>query len=328
MEKEREHQFDTIKGLMMLCVIFTHAISNLHPGWDAEAGILKYLYYVVYTFHMPVFIFISGYFSKRKGDFGEYITNAIKNCLIPYLILNVLYGFFPAKSPIWDIFEPKWTLWYLLSLFSWKLLCEPVARLRFPIIVTIFFAIYSGCIKSVGTCLSISRTISFLPFFMLGYLADEERIEKLRNVWKPAIFAGMALIFALAYYLKTSGYSNENLFMSYSYEYFEQPYLEGAVIRGLLLVSGFLGILFFFGVVPRGKNLLSNFGRYSITIYVGHAVTIRTLRLLRVVNIHSPYYFLLFDIAFSFACCFLFGNKKVAKAYKYVFDKIGAFICE
>ena len=47
-----------------------------------------------YSFHVYIFLFISGYFLKEKdeNDITGYITRKIKNLLIPYFIWNIFYG--------------------------------------------------------------------------------------------------------------------------------------------------------------------------------------------------------------------------------------------
>ncbi len=50
--------FDLLKTITMWLVIWCHCIAVLgHASWDNEA------YRFIYTFHMPLFIFISGFFS-------------------------------------------------------------------------------------------------------------------------------------------------------------------------------------------------------------------------------------------------------------------------
>ncbi len=47
-----------------------------------------------YSFHVPLFMFISGYFyrEKEEGRFLFYLKKKVKRLLVPYFIWNVLYG--------------------------------------------------------------------------------------------------------------------------------------------------------------------------------------------------------------------------------------------
>jgi len=62
MEKERDYLFDNIKGLLILLVVFGHMIESFAFKKSTSINVM---YYAIYTFHMPIFIFISGYFSKK-----------------------------------------------------------------------------------------------------------------------------------------------------------------------------------------------------------------------------------------------------------------------
>lgn len=60
--KERNPLFDNIKIVLIILVVFGHALEEISLG--NGYGIIRAC---IYSFHMPVFILISGYFS-RGGD--------------------------------------------------------------------------------------------------------------------------------------------------------------------------------------------------------------------------------------------------------------------
>lgn len=53
--KERSLYWDTIKGLLIILVVFGHC------GTAVGNNLLS----VIYSFHMPLFILVSGFFSKK-----------------------------------------------------------------------------------------------------------------------------------------------------------------------------------------------------------------------------------------------------------------------
>lgn len=119
-EQVRDYQLDTIKGLMVLLVVFCHVMSHLYKGWS-KVPETKHIYYFIYLFHIPTLVFISGYFSKRKGSYEEYVKKAVGSCLIPFLIFNILYSV-PSIDKMLNFFSPRWTLWYHLSRKKWRYL--------------------------------------------------------------------------------------------------------------------------------------------------------------------------------------------------------------
>ena len=82
--KKRVEWIDSLRGLAMFLVILGHSF------YIRNNKIRNYLY----SFHMPLFFFISGLTTKRKDiSFIEFIKKKAKNLLLPYLFLNIYYMF-------------------------------------------------------------------------------------------------------------------------------------------------------------------------------------------------------------------------------------------
>ena len=62
MKKTREYGFDNLRGLLIVLVVLGHLleICGSFPG----AG---FLYRTIYSFHMPAFLFLSGYLPVLTG---------------------------------------------------------------------------------------------------------------------------------------------------------------------------------------------------------------------------------------------------------------------
>lgn len=60
--KERSLLFDNIKTVLIILVVLGHALEEI--SLEHEYGIIRAC---IYSFHMPAFIFISGYFSVGGG---------------------------------------------------------------------------------------------------------------------------------------------------------------------------------------------------------------------------------------------------------------------
>lgn len=60
---------DSIKGWLILLVIIGHCIASIIGN---DAANLDYWWCLIYSFHMPAFIAISGYLNYRGG--GNQIT--------------------------------------------------------------------------------------------------------------------------------------------------------------------------------------------------------------------------------------------------------------
>src|SRR5690625_864252 len=120
---ERNAYFDNAKIILIFLVVFGHLIQ---PFISASSE-LNTLYLWIYTFHMPAFIFLAGFFAKGSGN-KEYIINLAKKLLIPYILFQLLYTgyyFFIGKEN-WQtgIFYPHGPFWFLFSLFFCISLCS------------------------------------------------------------------------------------------------------------------------------------------------------------------------------------------------------------
>ena len=80
----RDHLFDNIKALMLFLVPLGHTLDVFIANGNVEEILMKY----IYLFHMPIFAFVTGYFTKNLDKARE---NAVKKCLIPYLVFQGLY---------------------------------------------------------------------------------------------------------------------------------------------------------------------------------------------------------------------------------------------
>lgn len=77
MQKERIIWIDYCKVFAIFCVILGHMSIN-HYALD-----------YIFSFHMPLFFFISGYLYHYKGNFS-FFKKDVKSVLLPYYYLNIL----------------------------------------------------------------------------------------------------------------------------------------------------------------------------------------------------------------------------------------------
>ena len=85
MEIHKRLQYvDFLKGFAILCVVVGH-IAAFNPKCDL-------LIDFVYSFHMPLFFFISGFLFHKKNivNIQKSIISKVKSLIIPYLSISVL----------------------------------------------------------------------------------------------------------------------------------------------------------------------------------------------------------------------------------------------
>lgn len=104
MEK-RNSLFDNLKCLLIFLVVYAHFIENFQSIYASE--LTRIVYQFIYLFHMPGFVFVSGYFA-RKGD-GKIFEKVLLNQIVPLFFFQLVFEVyhwifsmnFPAKLWIW-----------------------------------------------------------------------------------------------------------------------------------------------------------------------------------------------------------------------------------
>jgi len=113
----RNKRFDEAKGILILLVVFGHLIepqiSNSLP--------VRRVYEFIYLFHMPAFVFISGYLFKIESETRTHCVRIIQNLVMPLVMFEAIYEGYTilttGRPSVYFLdFAPYWTLWYLLSL--------------------------------------------------------------------------------------------------------------------------------------------------------------------------------------------------------------------
>jgi fucose 4-O-acetylase-like acetyltransferase len=172
-KKVREHQFDNMKALLIFLVVLGHVLKNF--GTTQEANIL---YKIIFSFHMPAFLFVSGYFAKYnpKKVLSQmaplYLVFQCIRFALDCVLKSIAAGHFVAVKV--QFFTPRWTLWYLFAIMVYQLLL-PVfdtenRRHRIAYLVLAFaMGLGVGLNEGVGNFMAMARILYFLPFFLLGY---------------------------------------------------------------------------------------------------------------------------------------------------------------
>lgn len=274
---KRDAYFDNAKLLLIFLVVFGHMIQP----FIGESNTIHTLYMWVYTFSMPAFIFLAGFFAKGSGNM-TYILQLAKKLLLPYLIFQVLYSgyYFLIGKSSWQtgIFEPHWSLWFLFSLFSWHLLLFLFKKLpaRYSISLAIFIGIAIGYINDIGNAYSLSRTFAFFPFFLVGYWMNKDVLMVIKqNSVKIASVMLMACVAGVLYMapdIKVGWLLN-----STSYADLGVP-IYGGLVRMLVYTVSTLMSIGVLAFVPASESRLSHLGTRTLYVYLLHGFFIQFFR--------------------------------------------------
>ena len=161
--KHRLYYMDNLKCLLIFLVVLTHFLL------ERTQVELSTFVKLIYCFHMPVFVFISGFFSKSESSTSH--TKLIK-LLIIYVLSNAVFTIMMGIAGTMQLVTPFFITWYLIALVVWRIMAKHLAKIKGILPITIILAILCGFFPDVTNVLAISRIICFLPFFMAGYLLN------------------------------------------------------------------------------------------------------------------------------------------------------------
>jgi len=283
---ERNPFFDNAKVLLIFLVVFGHLIQ---PFIEASVG-MNTLYTWIYTFHMPAFIFLAGFFAKGFEDKG-YIAKLAKKLLIPYVVFQLIYSsyYYVIGKSNWltDIFYPHWSLWFLISLFCWHMLL--ILFKRFPIYaslsVAVLLGISVGYLAAIGHSFSLSRTFVFFPFFLLGFWLKEEHIMLLKRKSVKITSLVVMAIFAVAIYIAPE--INTGWLLA-SKSYFDLGMQEfGGIARLLVYLTSTIMAASVLAWVPTTRFNMTKLGERTLYVYLLHGFIIQYFRAYDVFEVNN-----------------------------------------
>ena len=269
MLKQRDAMMDNLKALLLFCVAFGHTLDVYKGAGGIELYLMKY----IYLFHMPLFAFITGYFTKNLDKARE---NAVEKCLTPYLVFQGIYvimanvmiklGLAAFNSNVFNssIIVPSSAFYYLLAVFFWKMFAKDIMKLRCPLIISILLGEVISLTQMDEFHIGYGAVFSLLPFFVMGVLCDSEFIKKIRNIPKVVPVLILMLGILPAVYLP---YAIHSVRMTYSSVGFGN--LEGMAYRLLYYVIAMLMGMALICLMSEKKNIFTNIGKSSILVYAG-----------------------------------------------------------
>lgn len=248
-------------GILLVTVGHSEPVKTVFPT----------LFSVIYAFHMPLFFFLSGFFSRRltevrsPGDWIRIVPSRLFYLVVPYFAITAAYSFLkyfvpelavrpvvPGKLLV-DVFlypteNPALFLWFLYTLIIIQAVAPALARAN----------TYAMCgalliLQGLGLdipFLGLGLVFHYVLYYYLGMIAHSVQEEFLRLLRKRFLPPAACLVFVAAYLLRV--YTGIDLFLTVT------------ALSGILFVLSlcFCWLRYF----PVGP--LERVGKYSFPIYL------------------------------------------------------------
>ena len=274
---QRDYLYDNIKGLLIILVVLCHLLGCAMMKSDTA---IRAFVLFVYYFHMPLFIFISGYFSKNVDKCRD---NAFRSLFMVYIVAQIFWIIFKyltngSTHYIENFLDPGYAIWYIVALFFWRVFLKDLTKLKGALIIAFLISPMIMFLPEEQMILAINKTVGFLFFFLLGYYCNKDHIAKIRRIpWYVALLL-LCLIFGATYLLLAKGilpYGGTKAIFMYTATMPDLAADFGSAWFGLLAYYGAMIVALIcsalaIAAVPGRKTVLAYVGGDTLPLYLSH----------------------------------------------------------
>ncbi|MBP3222380.1 MAG: acyltransferase family protein [Actinomycetaceae bacterium] len=283
-QKKRIPTFDIAKGIGILAVITGHMsyFSSSHP-----------LHWVIFSFHMPLFFLVAGYFFRPTTAMNM-AKKRFHQLIVPYIVTGIIIAVLASvkEAALGDLSKTPhvfidWILkvafgsgthssyffgityigpiWFLLALFFAQVFYTFIADKKYAWIVSLLLFV-AGVVTAPLLWLpwSIQSAMTSLLFIHVGYVIRKHNWFDPHKV-QLIPFALSFIVWVVVVYVD----HGKNYFAS-NYFVCEPADVLGG-ITGTLVV---LWISIWIARIPVVSSLLEKAGTYSLVILCAHAIEV------------------------------------------------------
>lgn len=278
--RTRDPYLDNVKAVLITLVVVGHLIERV------PLGIADVPYKWIYAFHMPAFVFISGYLTRNFRATPRRSLTLVTSLLVPYLVLNVVEAierYARGDHFALNLFRPSFASWYLLALFAWRLLTPLLRAIPWAVLFAVLASLAVVTYGGIGQDLSAARIVSFLPFFAAGLWLTPERLAAFRRATgtaaaRLAAVAVLGAVFVAVLVLRK--HIHREWFYMYGRvnSYGVHTDLGRMGVRLAVLIAAAVMITALMAAMPRGRSWLTVVGENSLFVYILQAIVIVPLQ--------------------------------------------------
>lgn len=285
---ERLGWIDQVKGFTIFLVVYGHNFPFTE----------KY----IYSFHMPLFIMIAGFFHPQNPTFIS-IRKRFQSIIIPYFFWALsLFAFWfcigrqygksaqlnlsPVKNFMGVFYSQggreymDWgiPLWFLPAIFMTFLIFSLIQKIKNPIEHSTFLIIVPivGFIYSHLTTVNLPWSINIAMVAILFYAFGNYFFEKIISLSRNNTLILMILMGCINLYFYNFNIKIDMYRANYGNEFYY-------ILNGL---SGSLFVLFFFKTFPFFK-FLQFIGKFSLTILALQLLAMTFIKLMLLIIFHQ-----------------------------------------
>lgn len=239
--KPREIHFDVIKGIAICMVVMGHVLTMCIRQIDN-----LFLFKTIGEIHMPLFFFISGYFTCKVNETKQLrypnLTDRAKQLLIPFFVVSALWLFYFPHSHLDSPLEATWEglyfniwkngYWFTLCLFEIML----IYTITLPIInhsnsvfvkVSIYPLVWGVLVilwmlalpEKINNLIGTELIVQFFPIFIIGVYSHKYKVKCYKvisngNIQTIAMLIFAAMLYYVCYSWEFSAINNNIVYLA------------------------------------------------------------------------------------------------------------------
>lgn len=274
-EKSRVSWVDTAKGLAIVLVVYGHALEGTYADMSFNSISYNLQHSLIYSFHMPLFFILSGYFvhSWLKREIKLAVKQKATSLLIPYIIWSLLQGALMVITHSKSTLQLGWKtlfiipirpidqFWFIYALFFgfivFYYLHKLFRNIQFIIIVTFILLVISSYISTW----QFYNILTAVFYMELGYYFHNTGVLMKLDSW--ITIGSITVIFLICF----------------SSVFYLMPSLLTNVFYKVILAI--LGSAMVIGLAQKlNSDWLMYLGRLSLEIYVAHWIFLAGTRII------------------------------------------------
>ena len=222
MERKHFYAIEIVRAIAIILVVIGHYSPDNAPLW--YDSLLKF----IYSFHMPVFLFISGFIyiaTKKEESYLSFLLKKVKRLLIPYFSTSVIIisiklfsqGNAYLENPVtlnsyFEIFylpAAGYFLWFIIALW-WMFVITPLFKTRKQRLYLFLFSIIIAYLPFEPTHILCANEFKrMFIYFMLGVTIYDYK-EYFNSIISRFSHSFIPLIFFIAFeYLYLTNICNQ-----------------------------------------------------------------------------------------------------------------------
>lgn len=308
-KRKRITYIDNMKGFAMLCVVLGHIADGYLRSeyYSSSQEVLYAIYNIIYSFHMPLFIMISGYlyqtaYVEESGEIKlKKVFNQIGNLMLIYIEFSFLLGIFKIFCSNYVNTEITWKqlfligiktiapYWYIYILIAFYMLfsINRISKCSDKILLVSSFLVnlFSG--KVDGACwFEVKRIMYYLFFWTIGFVYARRKEIFLFNKKIEFLMGAISISLMIVFW-------NNNKFIC------QIPIVNLVVAVGVCLI---VWNIFEKHIYMESNNTLifGKIGKYCLEIYLLHCFFTAGYRVLfNKCGISNLYISMIFNLVLS-----------------------------